>query len=81
MWSRDGSRIFYWEQKKMMVATLVKDPPLRVVSRQPLFEGTYLQEFDVSTDGTRLLTIQTNPSAIELVVVPNWKSELRAKVH
>ena len=81
VWSPDGNRIFYWEQKKMIVATLARDPALRVVSRQPLFEGTYLQEFDVSTDGTRLLTIQTNPSAIELVVVPNWISELRAKVH
>ena len=81
VWSRDGSRIFYWEQKKMMSATLARDPALRVISRQQLFEGTYLQEYDVSTDGTRLLTIETQPSAIELVVVPNWKSELRAKVH
>jgi eukaryotic-like serine/threonine-protein kinase len=79
MWSRDGSRIFYWEQKKMMSATLVRDPGLRVVSRQGLFEGTYLQDFDVSTDGTRLLAIETQPSAIELVVVPQWISELRAK--
>ncbi|MEO8577044.1 MAG: protein kinase [Gemmatimonadales bacterium] len=80
VWSPDGNRIFYWQRKKMMSATLARDPALRVVSRKQLFEGTYLQEYDVSTDGTRLLTIETQPSAIELVVVPNWISELRAKV-
>lgn len=80
VWSPDGNRIFYWEQKKMMSAIVARDPAFRVVSRQQLFEGTYLQEFDVSRDGARVLTIETQPSAIELVVVTNWISELRAKV-
>jgi eukaryotic-like serine/threonine-protein kinase len=80
-WSHDGSRIFYWEQQRMIVATLAKEPSLRVVSRRPLFEGTYLQDFDVSGDGARVLAIQTNPSALGLVVAPNWTSELKNKLH
>ena len=81
VWSPDGNRIYYWEKKKMMAATIARDPALRVVSRQQLFEGTYLQEFDISRDGARILAIETQPSAIELVVVPNWITEFRAKVH
>lgn len=80
VWSRDGTRIFYWEQQKMVVAAIARDPQVRVVSRQPIFEGTFLQEYDVSPD-SRVLAIQTLPSAIELVVVPNWRSELKQKLH
>jgi Tol biopolymer transport system component len=80
VWSRDGNRIFYWEQRRMMAATLARDPTLRVVSRQPMFEGTYLQDFDVSPDG-RLLLIESQQSGVELVVVPNWIAEVKAKFH
>ncbi len=81
VWSHDGRRIFYWEQQKMMVATLAQDPSLRVLSRRSLFAGTFLSEFDVSRDGARVLAIETMPSSIELVVVPGWKSELKQKLH
>ncbi len=70
---------YFWEGRRMMMATVTRDPILRVVSRQPLFEGHYLQEYDVSRDGTRLLVIESKPSGVELVVIPNWLKELKEK--
>jgi serine/threonine-protein kinase len=79
IWSRDGSRIYYWNQRTMMMATLARDTEPRVVSRQALFDGDYLQDFDVSSDGSKLLMVQTQPGNTELIVVPNWAAELKAK--
>lgn len=83
-----GQRPFGGKHQIAVAHSIVHSDPVppskirpEVPAKLPLFEGTFLQEFDVSTDGTRLLTIETQPSAIELVVVPNWISELRAKVH
>ncbi len=80
VWSHDGNRIFYWEQQNLVIATIACDPYMRVVSRRPLLKGTFLQEYDVSRDG-RVLAIQALPSAIEFVVVPHWRSELKEKLH
>jgi serine/threonine protein kinase/Tol biopolymer transport system component len=77
VWSRDGKQLYYWNEGQILSATLARDPALRVVSRQKLFEGPYEREFDVSTDGTRFLMIKSESSGLGLVVVPNWLTELR----
>ena len=41
-------------------------------------DGDYAQEYDVAPDG-RLLMLQTLPASAELIVIPNWAAELRAK--
>ncbi len=64
----------------MMMATVTRDPALRVVSLRLLFEGDYLREYDVSPDGTRLLVIESQRSGVELVVIPDWIQELKEKV-
>jgi Tol biopolymer transport system component len=79
IWSPDGDRMYFLNNRTMMMATIAKDPSLHVVSRSALFEGDYLQEYDVSPDGKRLLLVQTQPGGAELIVIPNWASELRAK--
>jgi serine/threonine-protein kinase len=79
VWSPDGSRIYFLNNRTMTMATLGKAPSLHVVARQALFEGDYLQEYDMSPDGTRLLMIQSQPGTGELVVIPNWAAELKAK--
>jgi hypothetical protein len=61
----------------MIAAPLVRDPALRVTSRQMLFDGPYDREFDVSPDGSRFLMIETKSSGISLIVIPNWLTELR----
>jgi len=77
VWSHDGKQLYYWNEGQILSATLARDPALRVVSRQKLFEGPYEREFDVSADGTRFLMIRSESSGLGLVVVPNWLTELR----
>ncbi len=77
VWSRDGRRLYYWSQGRIIAVTLARDPMLRVVSREVLFKGNYDREFDVSADGSRFLMIEPRPSEISLVVIPNWLTELR----
>jgi serine/threonine-protein kinase len=76
VWSGDGKRIYFWQGNRMMEATVARDPSLRVVSRDSLFIGSYEQEFDVAKDGRFLMT-QSEPSAITIVAIPNWLTELR----
>jgi Tol biopolymer transport system component len=80
IWSSGGDRIYFQSNRKTMMATIAKGPSPRVVSRQTLFEGDYAQEYDVAPDG-RLLMLQTLPSSAELIVIPNWAAELRARTH
>jgi eukaryotic-like serine/threonine-protein kinase len=77
VWAPDGRTLYYWEDNRMMAATLARDPALRVVSRKSLFGGQYETDFDVSHDGSRFLMIQSEASGLDLVVIPNWVTELR----
>jgi eukaryotic-like serine/threonine-protein kinase len=76
VWSRDGRHIYFWQGNRMMEATVARDPSLRVLSRDSLFTGSYEQDFDVAKDG-RFLMIQSEPSAVTIVAIPNWLTELR----
>ena len=76
VWSRDGSHVYYWEGSRLMSALIARDPAPRVVSREGLFNGRYELDFDVSQDG-RFLMIESQTSGLGIVVVPNWRSELR----
>jgi serine/threonine-protein kinase len=78
VWSRDGRALYYWEPatRRLIAATLARDPALRVLSREPLFGGRYDPEFDVAPDG-RFLVIESESAGPTLVVVPSWRTELR----
>jgi serine/threonine-protein kinase len=77
IWSADGREIFYWEGSRLISATLARDPSLRVVSRRPLFEGTFDVDFDVSNDGRRFLVIERETSGLGVTVIPDWRTELK----
>jgi serine/threonine-protein kinase len=79
VWSPDGTRIYYRSDSTMISATLSRDPALHVVSREKLFSGRYEDDFDISKDGTRFLMIESETSGPTLVVVPNWRTELRRR--
>ena len=53
----------------MMLASLIRDPSLRAVSREALFDAPSVQDFDVSRDGSRFLMIEDATSSVRLVVV------------
>ena len=77
VWAPDGTRLYFWEGSRLMSATLTRDPVVRVVSREALFDGHYEVDFDVSKDGTRFLMIESESAGLGLVVVPDWRTELR----
>jgi serine/threonine-protein kinase len=77
VWSPDGNRVYYWQGSRMMAATLTHGSALSVVSREQLFEGRYEIDFDISHDGSRFLMIESQSSGLKLVVIPNWRTELR----
>ena len=77
IWSPDGKKLYYWEGTKLMSATLARDPALRVESRKALFNGHYEVDYDISHDGTRFLMIESDSAGLNLVVIPNWLTELR----
>jgi Tol biopolymer transport system component len=85
VWSRDGRRIFYRTPQKFYVATVRSDPAFTVVTREPLFDDTYLgsglphANYDVSPDGTHLVLIKAAERS-QLLVVYNWTAELRARM-
>jgi hypothetical protein len=76
IWDPDGKRIYFWEGDRLVAATLARDPTLRVVSRTTLFEGGYDADFDVTKDG-RFLMIESDTAGANLVVIPNWRTELK----
>jgi serine/threonine-protein kinase len=77
IWGHDGKQLYYWEGNRLISAALSFGPAPAVVSRTPLFSGRYEDDYDVSSDGTRFLMIELRPSGLELIVVPNWRTELR----
>ncbi len=77
IWDRSGKQLYYWEGKRLISASLTFGSAPAVVSRTPLLSGSYELDYDVVADGSRFLMVQSQPAGLELVVVPNWRSELR----
>jgi hypothetical protein len=40
-------------------------------------KGPFMEDFDVSPDGSRFLVVEADDSDSTLVVIPNWITELR----
>jgi Tol biopolymer transport system component len=76
-WAPDGKTIYYWQGKKFMATTIASSTEHRPLATTTLFEGSYEQDFDVSPDGSRFLMIESATSGLEMIVIPNWKTELR----
>jgi Tol biopolymer transport system component len=75
IWDPDDRRLYFRDANRMMVATIARDP-LRVVSRETLFEARATGDYDLAKDG-RFLMIETDTSNTSLVVIPNWRTELK----
>jgi Tol biopolymer transport system component len=77
-WGRGGRELYHWEGERMVALSLAWDPGPRVVSRTPLFaRGAYVEDYDVTADGTRFVMIEGRRGGLSLVVIPNWRTELR----
>jgi Tol biopolymer transport system component len=87
VWSADGSRLYYAAGQAIMEARLAVGPGLRVVSRDTAFRqvpnntgGFGEANYDVSRDGSRIVIASASSAAYPLVVVPNWRAELRERM-
>ena len=83
-WAPDGRQLFYRNGRKMLVARVSTVPALSVSGRDELFEGNYAtnaahQNYDVTRDGQGFYMLQRDAD-VEVVIVLNWLTELRARL-
>ena len=83
-WSDDGRELLYRSGDKMMSVDVQTSPEFRAGTPKILFEGTFGNSFDVTSDGKRFLMIKppaiSQRSADQVTVVLNWFDELRRRV-
>jgi serine/threonine-protein kinase len=87
VWSADGTRLYYLSGSAIIEARLATSPGLRVISRDTAFTnvgngttGFGQANFDVTRDGSRIVIPSTESADYPLVVVPNWRTELRQRL-
>ena len=76
-WSPNGDELFYRRGTAMMVVPVELEPPVRPGTPETLFDGPYMEWFDVFPDGEHFAMLslpEVNLRAITVVV--NWSSEL-----
>jgi hypothetical protein len=82
-WSRSGRELFYRQDDKMMIVDVENLPTFRPGRPRTLFEGRFLNSYDVAPDGTRFLMIKPNPAEFgpaHVNVVLNWFEEVKRRV-
>jgi eukaryotic-like serine/threonine-protein kinase len=86
-WSRDGRRLHYRGDRRMLVATIVTEPSLAVSDRRTLFTETFDSDmpmphrnYDVSPDGRFVMIAAAGDHGLETVVGISWLNELRARL-
>ena len=85
VWSRDGRRLYYRDNRQLIAATVRTDPLFAVTAREVLFEDDYIgftlphANYDVAPDGAHLLFLKASADP-ELQVVYNWRAELRVRL-
>ena len=85
VWSRDGKRLFYRSDQRLIAASVRTDPVFAVTSRDTLFEDRFVgfvlphANYDVAPDGAHFLFLKAAQEA-EFQVVVNWRAELRERM-
>jgi serine/threonine-protein kinase len=83
-WSPDGKELFYVEGNQLIAVRLHLSANLRVVGREVLFTGNYVQyrwqrQYDVHPDGDHFVMLE-NPPRGDVEVITHWFSELESQV-
>jgi serine/threonine-protein kinase len=85
VWSRDGTRVFYRAEGRLIAARVRTAPSFGVIGRDTLFVDDYAHStnphanFDASPDGTHLLMLKP-VSLDEKIVVTNWGAILKERL-
>ena len=84
VWSRDGTRLFYRNDQRIMVARIATEPELQPSTPTVAFQGDFVnvggRSYDVATDGTFLIIDGGDGLTSTLNVMPNWFEELKRLV-
>jgi len=87
VWSRDGSRLFYRSGGAIVQAHLQLTPTLSLLSRDTVMSTSGFRSaaymgatYDVTRDMRRIVALLSDADDYQLVVSPNWITELRRKV-
>jgi Tol biopolymer transport system component len=85
VWSADGTVLYYSSGNAIIAAKLATGAGLRVVSRDTAFANVNLANpgfanYDVVKDGSRMIIPVVPTVGYQLVVTPNWRTELRERV-
>jgi serine/threonine-protein kinase len=84
LWSGDG-RLFYRNGRDLIAATYSTTPSFTISSRRTLFNANYElhlfhPNYDVTPDGKRFIMIKPANEEAQVVVVVNWREELRQRL-
>ena len=84
VWSRDGRRLIYRDNKNFVAATVSIAPAFAVTARQILFpdvfaRAAYHANYDVLPDGQTVLLLKSS-EAPQLMVVHDWIDEVRTRM-
>jgi pimeloyl-ACP methyl ester carboxylesterase len=85
VWARDGRRLFYRADGRLVAALLRPGPPLTVAARDTVMADPYAYatnphaNYDVLPDGSHFVMLD-QAGAGELTVVVNWRAVLRARM-
>ncbi|HTR20848.1 MAG TPA: protein kinase, partial [Gemmatimonadales bacterium] len=89
MWSRDGHRLYYAAGTTLLAARISTAPALTLLGRDTIvaslntsaYTSAYFSAgYQVAGDGARILAIQADRNDYQLVVSPNWITELRRRI-
>ena len=84
VWSRDGHHLYYAYGQQLVDASVTTSAPFAVTTRQLLFNSDYLfgtrshSNYDVTQDGKQFLFLKPVGSDAQVLVIHDWKYELRA---
>jgi WD40 repeat protein len=86
-WSPDGKAIYYMNAARLIRARTSGPPSFQLLGRDtvaraiPDFSATSCApDFDVSPDGSRIMTTRAEHHGTRIIAVPNWIVEMRERI-
>ena len=87
VWSGDGSRLYYRSGSLLLAARIALRPTFTLLARDTVLANSNFQgggffsgAYQLTRDGRRILAILPDADDFQLVVSPNWITELRRRV-
>jgi Tol biopolymer transport system component len=86
VWSRDGSRLYYRSGSQLFAARVSLSPSFTLLGRDTVLSnaaivgGYFSASYQPMRDGRRVLANLSDRQDFQLVVSPNWITELRRRV-